>query len=200
MTTPALLVGYDARDLQNTWDIERRERFLLRRDVEQPLSVDSDVWASVLDISGDFQRPDWTGYVQDLWDNLWALVRVLQSSAVVISPETRFIAVELVTASCSETTLGEWRDRVCQIVPPNLDSLPRKLLGYDVADYFLLSGLTNCAPPLQSQANRWLPLLNEHHLFHASASALEFKVEVEQHVPEHAPFFVFALWLLTMPP
>jgi hypothetical protein len=195
-----LLLGYDAREawisFESSWSAERRLRFLLRQEIEKPLSVDSDVWPSVFELVTGLKRPDWTGYVQDLWDNLDALTSTLQSQRPVELTNTRFIAVELVASMCSAEALAEWRDRVRDVVPPRLDQLPRRLAGYDVADFFLLSGLTNCETPMRPNLSRWAPLLNQYHLFSDPAPALEFKAEVDQRMPKHAPFFVFALWLL----
>jgi len=96
-----LLLGYDAREswlnFQETWDAERRQNQLLRQEIEKPLSVDSDVWPSVFEAIPCLVRPDWTGYVQHLWDDLEALRRVVEP---VVSPEPEkaaFVAVELVS-------------------------------------------------------------------------------------------------------
>src|SRR5436305_3186339 len=200
MSAQDLLLGYDAREdwisFESSWSTERRQLFLLRQDVEKPLSVDSDVWPSVFELLPDLRRPDWTGYVQDLWDNFQALVETLKSTVPTESVNLRFIAIELIASLCSDAELTEWRDRVKEVIPPRLDQLPRKLAGYDVADFFLLSGLTNCEVPARPDPSRWAPLLNRHHLFLDPASAFEFKTEVDARVPEHAPFFVFSLWLI----
>lgn len=74
-----------------------------------------------------------------------------------------------------------------------------ELLGYDVADGFLLSGLSDCGwetgeirpPAAWSGAH-----LNEHHLFHEPDMAFEYVEAVNIRVPEHAPFFVYSLYRL----
>jgi hypothetical protein len=73
------------------------------------------------------------------------------------------------------------------------------LLGYDVADYDLLSGLTNCgyAPEeAASLAPVWAPLLNEWHLFGNPGDATAFAAVAEERVPEHAPFFAYGIYQL----
>lgn len=203
MSAPGLLLGYDAREgwsrLEDSWDKDRRDRFLLRQDAEKVLSVDSDVWPSVFDVVPELTRPDWTGYVQFLWDDLGALTGAIGSAAPLGSRQISWIAVELVSPTTSGTMLAVWQDRVRVIVPPRLEELPRTLAGYDVADYFLLSSLTNCESPRWADPLEWSPLLNQHHLFRDTASAVRFKEKADKHVPDHAPFFVFALWLITPP-
>lgn len=72
-------------------------------------------------------------------------------------------------------------------------------LGYDVADGGLLSCLSNfgytldSAPVLRAQ---WSLLLNEFHLFVEPDRAMEFKTLTDARVREHAPFFIFGLYLI----
>lgn len=195
-----LLLGYDAREAplnpRGTWGKERRQSHLLRQELVKPLSVDSEVWPSVFEVSPHLPRPDWTGNVQDLWDDLQALTKVVEPGISLESEQISYIAVELVSSTTSGTMLAVWQDRVRAAVSPRLIELPRTLAGYDVADYFLLSGLTNCGSPHWADPQVWSPKLNQYHLFQDAATAVAFKAEADKHVPEHAPFFVFALWLI----
>jgi hypothetical protein len=73
------------------------------------------------------------------------------------------------------------------------------LLGYDVADYGLLGGLTNCGYVLEEAASLapvWAPFLNEWHLFDNPEHATAFAAVTETRVPEHAPFFVYGIYQL----
>jgi hypothetical protein len=45
-------------------------------------------------------------------------------------------------------------------------------------------------------SEEWGPRLNEHHLFKDADSALAFRLVANRIVPEHAPFFVYGLWLI----
>ncbi len=75
----------------------------------------------------------------------------------------------------------------------------RELLGFDVGDGGLLSGLSNCGYQAEERAAlrlRWAPQLNEHHLFEETAPAFEFRALADERVPEHAPFFVYGLYLV----
>lgn len=193
-----LLLGYDAREdwisFQDSWSRDRRQRLLIRQDIEKPLSVDTAVWPSVFDLVPCLHRPDWTGYVQDLWEDLQALTTAVQ--AVELSKPICYVAIELLEEFCSCEVAEDWRERVPRVVSPDVRSLPHSLVGYDVADYYLLSGLTNCEPSLQHRSSKWAAHLNKYHLFEKAEVAFEFKAEVEARIPEHAPFFLFALWLI----
>ena len=73
------------------------------------------------------------------------------------------------------------------------------LLGYDVADYYLMSGLANCGytpEEAASLAPAWAPRLNEWHLFGNPADAMAFAVVTAERVPEHAPFFAYGIYQL----
>jgi len=73
------------------------------------------------------------------------------------------------------------------------------LLGYDVADYDLLGGLTNCGyTPREAAALApvWAPLLNEWHLFGKPEDATAYAAVTAGRVPEHAPFFGYGIYQL----
>lgn len=204
MCESTLVLGYDAREAWLTaashWGTERRRTHLLRHSVAMPLSVDSDVWRSVFDTVPGCFRPDWTGPVQDLWDNDSALAATLRSTPPLASQKICWVAVELVSSSASEFLLAQWRERVASVSPPSLDQFAARHAGYDVADYYLTSALSNCGAALWSDRREWAALLNDHHLFTELGAALRFRAEADRHVQEHAPFFVFGLWLLDPPP
>ena len=73
------------------------------------------------------------------------------------------------------------------------------LLGYDVADYYLMSGLANCGYSPEEAASlgpACAPLLNEWHLFGNPADATAFAAVTAERVPEHAPFFAYRSYQL----
>jgi hypothetical protein len=45
-------------------------------------------------------------------------------------------------------------------------------------------------------APRWAPRLSRYHLFDTAADALAFRETADARVPEHAPFFVYAIHLV----
>ena len=71
-----------------------------------------------------------------------------------------------------------------------------EFLGFDVADEWLLSGLSNCgygddAEPLRRE---WAGHLNGHHLFDNLDKAIEFEALTDKRVEEHAPFFIYGIY------
>jgi hypothetical protein len=73
------------------------------------------------------------------------------------------------------------------------------LLGYDVADYDLLGGLTNCGYTPEEAASLapvWAPRLNEWHLFGNPGDAVAYAAVTARRVPEHAPFFGYGIYQL----
>jgi hypothetical protein len=92
-----------------------------------------------------------------------------------------------------------WQDGLSSAVPKSPPA-GWSLLGFDVADSSFLSGLANCGYTdhlvlLEARKN-WANRLNEWHLFQEEDAARSFREEVDIRVPEHAPFFVFGLWVL----
>jgi hypothetical protein len=70
-------------------------------------------------------------------------------------------------------------------------------LGYDIADQDLLSGLSNCAYTPEELADlrpRFSSQVNEHGLIASYPIADELRRRTDERVPEHAPFFCFALY------
>ncbi len=83
-----------------------------------------------------------------------------------------------------------------RMTPPKLDD-GWTLLGLDVADAGFISGLSNCgydASELALLRAEWAPALNAHHLFTDADRAFAFRELTSRRVPEHAPFFVYALY------
>ena len=71
------------------------------------------------------------------------------------------------------------------------------LIGFDVADYWLMSGLANCGYSAQEAAlltPARAPLLNEWHLFSTLAEATADAEVTDERVPEHAPFYAYGLY------
>ena len=90
------------------------------------------------------------------------------------------------------------------MTPENLDPVGSAferydLLGYDVADYDRLGGLTNCGYTPEEAASLapvWAPLLNEWHLFDDPEDAEAYTAVTAKRVPEHAPFYAYGIYQL----
>lgn len=183
------IVGFDIRidrGEQPIWDPERRAGFLLRDDVEVPFSVDSQVWPSIFSAF-----PEWHG-VLDLWEDL----DVMRAAANASGGHGCLIAVGIVWGFLSHQEQTEWATQKLVATRPMTLGAEWVLLGYDVADAWLTSGLSNCGyTPAERLlwTSKWAGALNENHLLGDPNDAGRFACETNQRVPEHAPFHAFAL-------
>ncbi len=172
-------LGFDARELfmnmSAWWNPHRRQKYLLRDDVQRPMSADTMVWPSLFgDGLPDTDRerlgleklvvPAWRGPNQNLWDDL---NRMRGAMGALANEPHCIIAVNWVSSdgfSKHSVTGAPYREKT---VPDVLGS-DWALLGFDVGDAGLTSGLSNCG---YSDAERralkrsWARRLNEYHLF-----------------------------------
>ena len=175
-------IGFDLRSTvpDPSWTVDRRRRFLPRGDVTSVRSVDPLVWVRP---PGLPPAPQGEGLWPDLSD-LFAAAHALDHAGA--------MAVRITAFEEDGPT------------PENADAIgPASgrydLLGYDVADYGLLGGLTNCGYTPEEAASLepvWAPLLNKWHLFGNPEDATAFAAVTEKRVPEHAPFFTYGIYLL----
>ena len=190
------LLGFDIRPRPQlsdlVWTKERRSLFLLRDDVQQPLSVDQTVWPSCLPEPNGEQ---WRG-VLGHWSSLDAISKAAARERI---EETvaRFVATLVVLESLSDEERTKWLStRLDETFPSRLDP-GWSLLGYDVADQWLTSGLSNCGyvgTEHDEWKSRWGDRLNDVHLSNDRLEASNFAKATNERVPEHAPFFVYGLF------
>jgi hypothetical protein len=150
------------------WDKDSRGEFLLRPDIEWPVSVDELVWPSVF-FSRIFINPALELYSAievdpevdgAKWLDLERM-RTYYDSHRPLAPVGVFVGIELLSEKTAEgpsipyelpggIQCGIWLD------PTVPDRLPEgsTLLGYDVADASRISGLSNwgCSPLLKMQS------------------------------------------------
>ncbi len=163
-----------------SWTVDRRARYLLRRDVPSVRSVDTMVWERP---PGLPRPPVPEGLWPDL-SGLYAAAGALDRAGVVAVRITAFEEDEPTPESLDPT--GPAVERY-------------DLLGYDVADYWQLSGLTNCGYSPEEAASLapvWAPRLNEWHLFDNPDDAEAYADVTEKRVPEHAPFYAYGIYQL----
>lgn len=203
MSSNDLLLGFDAREM---WlgpkedRPENRSCFFLRQDVIKQLSVDTTTWASIFEGDEAFPRPQWIGPIQRLWEDLQALETHLHMVSSGAKPYW-VIAVTLCSDLCESAELEEWKTyRGAERIRPSVRDESWELLGYDVADQWLLSGLTNCGFDKKTEVEpirkKYNPALNAYHLFDSIEPATEFQLLSDERVSGHAPFFVFGIWLI----
>ncbi|WP_257460217.1 hypothetical protein [Archangium lipolyticum] len=207
------LLGFDVRelglDVGREWPESRRGLYLLREDVRKPLAVDTAVWPSLFGegLPGsecerlglrEAELPAWRGPNAPLWDDLERMKGCLETLGAVKEEPHALIAVSVYWDG--RPAEGTWpgvpyRERTM----PSVRGDGWRFLGFDVGDGGLISGLGNCgytepeAPELRRQ---WAGRLNEHHLLGELEQALAFRELSDRRVPEHAPFFVWGLWLI----
>ena len=200
-----IIVGYDAREFWQTydssWSEKDRKRYLYRLDVKKPLSVDVMIWPSV------FSAADRRGPAKRLgFQSFWADFTLLRSAVTQAYSERplgdyRMIAAILVLGEYAKSDAVPWSERIPP-VHPDRRGPEWTFLGYDVADQWALSGLLDCGfvPGLDDVPKlrqRWGPLLNKFHLFDDFDAAVAFKQMSDERLKnDHAPFFVFSLWLV----
>src|SRR5271156_4378968 len=176
-------IGFDLRSIVSdpSWTADRRTSYLLRRDVPSVRSVDTRVWER----PPGLPRPP---VPEGLWPNLsdlFAAAAALDRAGLAAVRITAFPEEDGPTPESPDPT-GPAVERY-------------DLLGYDVADYWQLSGLTNCGYSPEEAASLapvWAPLLNEWHLFDNPDDAEAYADVTEKRVPEHAPFYAYGIYQL----
>lgn len=197
------LIGFDAREMgiqpDAAWNQERRSIYLISPDVDKPLSTDVLVWPPVLDMERylNLYQDAWIEFL-NLWSNLSELKKCLRSAQEPAKKPFWIIAVTLLSGVLSENEKATWAPMLPSTVPSGCkENWP--LLGYDISDMGLLSGLSNCGydeDQILSLRDRWGPHLNTFHLFTDLYQANEFKLMTNNRVTEHAPFFLYGLYLI----
>jgi hypothetical protein len=188
------LIGFDirpCRKLSVIWTEERRSLFLLRDDIQQPLSVDQTVWPSCFPDSGGEQ---WRG-VLGHWSKLDAMADAGARQGI-DQTVSRFIATVIVLEWVSDDERTQWLSKRLDETLPACLGPEWRPLGYDVADQWLTSGLSNCGyvgNERDEWRSRWGDRVNEVHLFDDPSEASAFAIATNERVPEHAPFFVYSL-------
>jgi hypothetical protein len=195
------LLGFDVREMWQEyhiiWSRERKDQYLLREDIKKPLSTDTMVWPSVFGAVDELHPPVHRGSLS-LWDDLEEMRDFMVARNITAHIFFWTIGITLVS--------GEFGAGQEAMGYPTLSalSLPAgsehwALLGYDVSDHSLLSGLSNCGyweDEKSEYTQRWGKHLNHYHLFSEVEPAVEFKEVSDRRVPEHAPFFVYGLYLI----
>lgn len=203
------LLGYDIRACASAyvgreWSTQRRSEYLLKPDVEWPLSVDTMVWPSLFHFTSrldnyrpvsaiDVEPTNDQQLILRLWRDMSAMESTLRERT---NDEVCFVrvAIEL------------WHDLYrmpetrWQIAAESLnegDAAPSEWLtvGFDVADADFISGLMNCGynEKEREELRRWAKELNDYGLLADFEAADDFRRMTDRRVPEHAPFFVYRL-------
>ena len=215
-TTAPHFLGFDLRldpvNLARGWSAERRRQYLLRDDIEVPISIDPMVWPSkfwqrhvppgmgIPRHLGTVKVPDDTpGFtILGLWTDLAELTRFTQDAGLTIGAGT-LIAI-LAWPGDEHDPAGPARPSSLDLSLETSGAMPDLAdwtrLGFDVADHSFVSGLNNCGYDPEERAGlatAWWEDLNQHGLLTGLDAARRFADMTDARVPEHAPFLVFEM-------
>jgi len=218
------IVGFDVRemwlDVTSQWTPDKKGRILLRLDVSKPLSVDRHVWFSVfselsqpnlwygLDKYLKYYDKDWDSTFSNIkmlsvpnnyrprgvWRNLDELQHYVQMAwKNAWKPSCMVAIIEVISDDTGEDEKYEGPE---PISPNTIDNM-WILLGYDVADYELITGLFNGEMDANEaiiMQHEWGNYLNGNHLFIEPQKAFEYITVANSKYPSHKPYYVYALY------
>jgi len=219
MNIEELILGFDARvirlESETICNPDQRNLFLFRSDVLQTFSTDPMVWPSVFDFDEVSCHP-YVGFYQNLWEDLDNLQENLKTVTNCQLEPAFVIAITLLYGICEMAEKQAWdallrgvspiKGQTSQpavmpsTIPATLDNA-WSFLGYDVSDQWGLSALSNCGfnpetDDIQALRTIWGSRLNKHHLFDRLDDAIAFRELSNKRIEEHAPFFIFGIWLI----
>jgi hypothetical protein len=198
----ALSLGFDLRMraadyAREVWSPEHRASYLLREDIEWPMSVDRAVWPSLLQShyfdarANRKANPRFLGQDASDSENEFGLLRDLASIARFHGVQDGIsIGVQLIYNERKET--DPFIGIEASAVPAKAD-----ILGFDVATPAPISGLSNCGytqEEVQQLRAEWGHRLNVYGLLESVDHAVQFREMTNKRVPEHAPFYVYKLF------
>lgn len=202
-STTTTVLGYQIRvpviQLPPLWTPQRRAQYLLLPTVGVPLSADTGVWPVADDPDlperifedfepGPYEAPNGLGLFRLKKDFTVELVPLKPDNPQVVGigvekqVASRLAKKHFIVTSESDAIIGEQHIH---------------LLGFDVCDDILLSGLMNCGISADHHAKlrrKYAGSINMHGLFDVAEGANEYAADVSQIVPEHAPFFPVSIF------
>lgn len=207
------LLGYDLRlafpdFVEAYWDRRKREVFLLRPEIAAPASVDPMIWPSVFRYSHLYPTPaltehqgaieieptDFEHCVTCLWPRLGPMMACFHGHGLDVPTVPVAIVLHAEDAKArADHQIAVLDDERLRAAPPD----GWTLLGFDVADSGFTSGLSNCgykAAEKPDWQRTWSHRLNDHGLLKTVDDAEAFAAASDARVPEHAPFFVYAIY------
>jgi hypothetical protein len=195
------LIGFDLREMwllfDETWDQERRATYLLNPDIYKPLSLDRDIWPSVLDIEDpyfDVRKPYRTT------NHLWLdLTKLRESFTIRWGNQWKPSWVIAVTEVLDDSVLLEAAPELFTPKPSQIDS-SWKFLGYDIVAEWGLYTSTIYVNFFSSEralvTNKWGSFLNGFHLFNHLNTAIEFANWSDVRDAGRGPYSVYGLYCI----
>lgn len=194
-----ILIGYDARDISVdfAWDTAHRQLFLIKEDVDKTLSIDTKIWKSIFDTL-DIQCPEKMGYRGKLWADLEAMETLLKTQTN--HEEIRYIKIAASQFLSDEAI----RESGLTVLPFHPASISKDwiLLGYDIAEETLLSGLMSMAYKADEKLyakQEFLAHINSYHLFDNYEIAQKFAQWNASRDKGHGPWYVTGIYAINHP-
>jgi hypothetical protein len=182
-----IVLGFDARKSlahqSSIWTDERRSKFLIRPEVESPVSVDRTAWPA-LGLNPDESYPLY------LWGSVSEVLEAFPELAQ--SRSNSPLIVEVAVAATADQLY--WEGIIFGRLSPRFDGgldIAAECLGYDVADRYCVSGLSNCmlsAEELAGLRKDWAGAINAWGLIGDIDAAKVFRGVCDRLIPEHSPF------------
>lgn len=197
-------IGYQLRlprdEASATWSPERRAKYLLVPDIDAPLSADVDVWPVASEneigeelfadyVSGEYEAANGLGVFQ--------LRSGSNSGALGLAASKLNVVGISADQADADRLMSKYLISRNSIATPS--DIALKLLGFDVCDDALISGLMNCGVGVFQRndlVKRFKIFINEYGLFDRFDIAQDFAGVIDGLVPEHAPFIPIGLFVL----
>jgi hypothetical protein len=184
------IFGHSIRSLSSDedWTKSRRSVFLLNEKVPIPKSVDANVWEEVFAKTVEHSN----GKVRlPCWNDREEMLKASQ-----YSPTSKEEVELTIALFASDGAYLPEKITINNKLPA--DQIAGFFLGYDIADDGLISALSNCGysnDEIILARKAYAPFLNKHGLIKDIKTAEKFRSYSETRVPDHAPFFVFGLYV-----
>jgi len=200
------LLGFDIRvaaeDAVSLWSRKRRDQFLLDPETPLPLSVDPMAWPSVFRYGGREPATELLKRVSTLAadphysdETVWLQFEpMLRSFSGELKGTGRGVAIAIELVSSVPVSVDQFPALYQKKVPATVPQ-GASLLGFDVADAGLTSGLcnTNYTTKERQELQGWPGKLNEHGLLRTVEDAEAFRAVAEQRSPRDAPYWIYKL-------
>jgi hypothetical protein len=208
------IVGFDIRIIDREllaadWDATRRDTYLLQPDVTWVGSVDPVVWPSIFSFENGPQSERRYQAIrttpQDARQQafgLWRDQRSMLDAGSKWHSSVNILAMPVAICLISEhipSAEHPWAEVFSEPTRPEAMEDSWRLLGFDVADRFLMSGLSNCGytqTEKETLSGTWSMKLNGIGLIKELKDATKFREITDHRVQEHSPFLVFGLYEL----
>jgi hypothetical protein len=180
------------------------------RMARMPISLDTSIWEDVL--SSSQHTPQWRGANGNLWSNLEDLIRSARAETKARSCSAWVVGVTVVNddgwqkyselkkeSGSVRALLALHNVGALYLDEAEPRTLPQsaRLLGYDVADTFQYSAVTNMGLTAAVTSPYVISQLNEHLLFDTPEAPATFREYADEHVGPHAPFLVYGLYFIS---